>query len=53
MHAAAGGGTGWIANLGHGVVPATPIAGVEAFVTAVHGLRAAATAGAGTTLTEA
>jgi len=39
MHVAAGGGSGWIANLGHGVVPATPIEGVEAFVSAVHALR--------------
>ena len=39
MYAAAGGGTGWIANLGHGVIPPTPIAGVEAFVNAVHALR--------------
>ncbi len=31
-------GTGWIANLGHGVVPSTPIAGVEAFVQAVRDL---------------
>lgn len=29
-------GGGWIANLGHGVVPSTPIAGVEAFVQAVR-----------------
>lgn len=40
MYAAAGGGSGWICNLGHGVVPQTPIAGVEAFVQAVQGLRA-------------
>lgn len=31
-------GCGWIANLGHGVVPQTPISGVEAFVAAVQGL---------------
>jgi len=37
LHTAAG-ATGWIANLGHGVIPSTPIAGVEAFVAAVHGL---------------
>jgi uroporphyrinogen decarboxylase len=36
--AAATGGQGWIANLGHGVVPATPIGGVEAFVAAVQEL---------------
>jgi uroporphyrinogen decarboxylase len=45
MFAAAGGGTGWIANLGHGVVPPTPIAGVEAFVNAVQALRVAPMAG--------
>jgi uroporphyrinogen decarboxylase len=39
MHAAVG--QGWIANLGHGVVPATPIAGVEAFVQAVQELQTA------------
>lgn len=39
MHAAAG--QGWIANLGHGVVPGTPIAGVEAFVQAVQSLKPA------------
>ncbi len=42
MHAAVG--HGWIANLGHGVVPATPMAGVEAFVQAVQNLRPLATA---------
>lgn len=31
-------GCGWIANLGHGVVPQTPISGVEAFVQAVADL---------------
>lgn len=31
-------GCGWIANLGHGVIPSTPISGVEALVSAVHGL---------------
>lgn len=36
--AAATQGCGWIANLGHGVIPSTPIAGVEALVSAVHGL---------------
>ncbi len=36
--AAATKGCGWIANLGHGVIPSTPIAGVEALVSAVHGL---------------
>ncbi len=29
---------GWIANLGHGVVPQTPISGVEAYIAAVQGL---------------
>lgn len=34
IHAAAG--PAWIGNLGHGVVPSTPISGVEAFVQAVR-----------------
>ena len=38
MHAATG-GRGWIANLGHGCIPETPIAGVEAFVTSVQALK--------------
>ena len=38
MHAATA-GRGWIANLGHGCIPETPIAGVEAFVAAVQSLR--------------
>ena len=37
VHSVAG-GPGWIANLGHGVIPSTPIEGVEAFIAAVHGL---------------
>ena len=45
MHAATG-GRGWIANLGHGCIPETPIAGVEAFVSSVHGLAKGATNGA-------
>lgn len=32
------GQTGWIVNLGHGVLPTTPLSGVQAFVDAVHGL---------------
>ncbi len=39
VYESVGGGTGWIANLGHGVIPPTPIAGVEAFVNAVHALK--------------
>jgi len=39
MYEAVGGGSGWIANLGHGVIPPTPIGGVEAFVNAVHALK--------------
>ena len=31
-------GCPWIANLGHGIVPATPMAGVQAFVAAVQAL---------------
>ncbi|MSP91296.1 MAG: uroporphyrinogen decarboxylase [Myxococcales bacterium] len=37
MHEATG-GRGWIANLGHGVTPQTPIEGVAAFVAAVGAL---------------
>ncbi len=40
MHAATQ-GHGWIANLGHGCIPETPIAGVETFVSAVQALKAA------------
>ncbi len=36
--AAATQGCAWIANLGHGIVPATPMAGVQAFVAAVQAL---------------
>ena len=38
MHAAIGGRTGWVANLGHGIWPTAPISGVHALVDAVHGL---------------
>ena len=38
MHEATG-RHGWIANLGHGCIPETPIDGVEAFVTAVQNLK--------------
>lgn len=44
--AAATQGCGWIANLGHGVIPSTPIAGVEALVSAVHNLAAPGQGGA-------
>ena len=35
---AAAAGQGWIANLGHGCIPTTPIDGMAAFVDAVHEL---------------
>ncbi len=38
MHAAVGGRTGHVFNLGHGVWPSAPIPGVEAFVNAVQAL---------------
>ncbi|MBI5477745.1 MAG: uroporphyrinogen decarboxylase [Deltaproteobacteria bacterium] len=34
---AAGGGTGHVFNLGHGILPDTPIAGVEAMLAAIRG----------------
>lgn len=43
MYHAAGQGTGYIANLGHGCIPSTPIDGVETFVDAVKNLRATET----------
>lgn len=41
MHRAVAGRTGHIFNLGHGLVPDTPIAGIEAFVQAVFDLGSA------------
>ena len=41
IHAAVGGQAGHVFNLGHGVLPGTPIAGVQAFVDAVVALGAA------------
>lgn len=41
MHAAVGGRTGWVANLGHGIWPSAPISGVQALVSAVRELAGA------------
>ena len=38
IHDAVGGRTGHVFNLGHGIMPSAPIAGVEAFLSAVAGL---------------